>query len=312
MPPDGAQIDAPNGTAPAASSQSSGTEARPGASASATDSPPATPASTEPSEQPAGRNDWFRESFNRVRFRLPTTPPEAAASPEQKSESDAGGDAQTTVPPSAEGGSKPERTDADASKNEGKGEDTVTLTQAELQRRIQAETDRILAKHQREEAERRKREEKKRVRDTDPYKFAELEREEEQKAEALQKELEQAHKLTKSAMEAYDATVLNPLMSLLPDPEIKRILDAIDTGIPGRGQAANQALKYLEQKWKQAGVESARKALLNDQSFVKEVLAKYGGGRIEPDLVPAAAAPARQPFAMTSWIREEGNRVRGR
>jgi hypothetical protein len=296
----------PESTAPTAGQAAPETTTPPGASGSSASQSASPPTSADPSQGNTGKNDWFRSAFNSMRYGvMPEAPSPREGAPESERT-----DGEAAPVPASAGGS-PESGTAAKPTPEQSGEDTIALTQEELQRRIQSETDRRLAKHQREEAERRKREERRQLREKDPYAFAAAEREDEEKAESLQKQLADAQQMALSSIHAYDASVLDPLMKSVPDAERKKILDSIEPGIPGRGQAAVQALKVLEQTWKAAGVAEARKTLLADPTFVKEVLARHGGQRIEPDLVPAAAAPA-PAFNMNSWMRANGARVRGR
>jgi hypothetical protein len=312
-------VDTSKQAAPAAAPASPESETRSGASNEAPIPAESPPPSASPSEQNTGNNAqanaWFRSAFNTLRYGASPSVPEAQTAPGSAPESDRSADPKPAVPASAEGGEDVAPAGDDDQKKtpaRKKDEDTVVLTQAELRRHAQAEADRILAKHQREEGERRRREEKRKARETDPYAFAQMEKEDEAKAETLQKELEQAQRLAMSTAHAYDASVLDPLMRAVPDAERAKILDAIEPGIPGRGQAATQALKILEQVWTEKGRNEARKILLNDQAFIKEVLARYGGQHVEPDAIPAVAAQRPAGFNMNDWIRDQGSRVRSR
>lgn len=273
-----------------------------------------TPTSESSPDQRTG-NDWFRQAFNAQRYGgMVTRQPEAPAGGDDSSESGSSSGAPESVPSSAEGRTGQPAASAPASTEQASPSqserDTLALTQEELERRVQAETDRRLDKYQREEAERRKREEKRRLRETDPYAYAALEKEEEAKSEALQRELANAHRMTLSTVETYDKSVLDPLMRAVPDADRQAILSSIQPGLPGRGQAATQALKVLENHWKQQGVAQARETLMKDQSFVKEVLAKYGGMRQEPDNIPAAAAPQGRSFNVNDSLRMAARGVR--
>lgn len=271
-----------------------------------------TPSSEAPSEQRSG-NDWFRQAFNAQRYgglvtRQPEAPAENEGGPETDSQSETpGGTAQT----SAEGTPSQPTAPATGAPEPVQGrEDSSYISQAEFDRRVQSETDRRLDKFQREEAERRKRDEKRRLRDTDPYAFAALEKEEEEKSVALQRELSNAHQMTLSTVQTYDKSVLDPLMRALPEADKHAILSSIEPGLPGRGQAATQALKVLEREWVAKGVAQARVTLMKDQSFIKEVLAKYGGVRQEIEHIPAAAAPAGRGMNVNDSLRMAAGRIR--
>lgn len=295
-------------TAPAAESDGTQESQAPLATDQQTPSE-STPASETSGEQSSG-NDWFRQAFNAQRYGgMVTRQPEAPSENQEQLESESSSGAQESVRPSAE--STPRQSDAPATVAPvHQPQEAPSISQAEFDRRVQAETDRRLDKFQREEAERRKLEEKRRLRDTDPYGYAALEKEEEEKREALQRELASAHQMTLSTVQTYDKSVLDPLMKAVPEADRRAILQSIEPGLPGRGQAAVQALKILEQQWKAEGVAEARKTLMKDQSFIKEILAKFGGIRHEVDHIPAAAAPSRQGVNVNDSLRIAAGRVR--
>jgi dTDP-glucose pyrophosphorylase len=176
-----------------------------------------------------------------------------------------------------------------------------------LERRIQAEADRRLDKFQREEAQRRKATEERELREKDPYGYVELLKQREQEAEVVGKQLKAAQEFAITNVRTYDSAVLDPIMAAVPSEERQRILGSIGDGIPGRAQAAAEAMKILHKTWKDQGRAEARKVLLNDQAFVKEVLARYGGQRQEPESAPAVASSGRS-FNMNDLIRGAAGR----
>lgn len=279
---------APQGESP---QQNAGTESQ--APSAVLSTPAESPTSSQQPEQ-APSVDWFREAFNRHRTttgavaepieQQPATPtPPASAQPTESESAQENRQEQPTH----------QRQDTPAAR---------PYTQDEFNRHVQAETDRRLAKFQREEGERRRQaaaaeqaRQERELRQKDPYAYARLVEQREAENAQLQQQLQQTHGLLTSSVREYDTAVLDPIMTALPEKERKQILEGIGEGIPGRGQAATSALKVLEKHWKAQGVSEARQTLLKDQAFIKEVLARYGGQRPEPDHVPAinGAAPTR-------------------
>jgi len=179
---------------------------------------------------------------------------------------------------------------------------TLTLTQEELDRRVQAETDRRLAKARQDEAARRKREELAQLRETDPWKYVSEEKRLEAEAAAEAKRQEDAVRLSQAHLEAIDRSVLDPLFDAVPTEARQQILQSMEPGVPGRAKAAERALQAIAAHYTERGVKSARESLAKDPVFVKEILARYGGQRQEPEHVPAVgASPA--PFNMNDTIR---------
>ena len=158
---------------------------------------------------------------------------------------------------------------------------TLALTQEELDRRVQAETDRREAKRQQEA----KAQAKKRLRDEDPWAYAEQERQAEQVGEA------------NGALENFlvgvgtehDKVSIDPVVELLPRAERERILnlDGAGRGLNGRKLVVKEALKSLEKHWKAEGEKQAEAKLRRSSAFRKQVLTESRGGFVEPELLPA-------------------------
>jgi len=277
-----------NGTVPQGDAQTETVQENPASSVSTT----FTPASESTPEQ-APQRDWFREAFASTRTTyVPGQEPPAQADPAPHPE---------TPPASAKAPKSDVAEQASAPEPQRQPKETPqpkTLSQAEFDRAVQAEVDRRNAKFQREEGERRRRaaieaqrEQDRVLRDQDPYAYAERMKQREQENEVLQKQLEQTHGLLSSTVADYDRIVLDPLLTAVPAQERQKILQEIQDGLPGRGEAAIKSLKVLERHWQQQGEARARQRLMSDQAFVKEVLARYGGQRPEPEHIPARAAP---------------------
>jgi hypothetical protein len=181
------------------------------------------------------------------------------------------------------------------------------MTREQYERSVQAEADRRLDKFQREEAQRRKATEERELRENDPYGYVELLKQREKEAEVVGKQLKAAQDFAITNVRTYDSAVLDPIMAAVPTEDRQRILQSIGDGIPGRAQAAAEAMKVLHKTWRDQGRAEARKVLLNDPSFVKEVLARFGGQRQEPESAPAVASSGRS-FNMNDLIRNAAGR----
>lgn len=174
----------------------------------------------------------------------------------------------------------------DSSDRAGSTSKPLTLTQEELDRRIQAETDRREAKR----AQEARIAAKKRLRDEDPWAYAEADRQEEQVGVASA----QQQRFFQDIGKHHDAAVLDPIVMALPEAERKRILalEGAGSGLEGRRLIVTEALKVLN---RQAEAEAERKAeqkLRRNQAFRKQVLSEARGGTVEPELLPGTTASA--------------------
>lgn len=161
----------------------------------------------------------------------------------------------------------------------------LQLTQEELDRRVQAETDRREAKRAAEAKAQRRKE----LRDTDPWAFAEEERKAEQEVESNQSVAQWFQGLSNE----HDRVAIDPLIETLPEAERERILkmDGAGVGIKGRKLVVTEAIKSLEKHWKSQGAKEAERKLRGNPAFRKQVLAESRGQTTdEPELLPAMSA----------------------
>lgn len=154
-------------------------------------------------------------------------------------------------------------------------------SQEELERRVQAETDRREAKRVAD----LRAQERRRLRDEDPWAYAEQERQAEQHSQAdgaLQNFLA-------GVGTEHDKASIDPVVELLPEAERQRILnmEGAGRGLNGRKLVVKEALKSLEKHWKAEGEKVAETKLRRNSAFRKQVLAEARGGFVEPDLLPA-------------------------
>lgn len=293
------------GSGPAASDPASGTSGSSQASDDVSRSEPSV--------------DFFRQAFLGTRgISVPDAQP-GEANPAGDKQEHSGTDAGNPGSGSTGVEGKPAEQGAAGSTSQPSKTDTpgvVTLTEEELARRVQAETDRVIAKRNREERARREQEEEQRLMDTDPYGYTQKVRERKTKEAELQAQLEKATELTASTVRALDASILDPIMLALPDAERDRIIKEVEiVGVPGRGRAVEEALKSLQQHWKAEGVASARESLLKDQGFIKEVMTRFGGQAPEIEHIPAEGAstgPVREDDIMGAWMRGAAEQIRQR
>src|SRR5262245_42452907 len=114
---------------------------------------------------------------------------------------------------------------------------TIQLTQEELDRRVQAETDRRESKRMQDARVRQRRE----LRDSDPWAYAQQEREAEQVADGQG----QLHQFVVNIGAEHDRVSIDPLFLALPKTEQERIqkLDGAGSGLAGRKLVVDEALK---------------------------------------------------------------------
>lgn len=248
--------------------------------------------------------DWLRQALGRGNQQTGAAeaPPASVSASESddSAKSDTQGQPKRSESPAA-------KTPETSSPAQTKTAQQFSVTPEELERRIQAEADRRLDKFQREEAQRRKATEERELREKDPYGYVELLKQREQEAAVASQQLKAAQEFAITNVRTYDSAVLDPIMAAVPTEDRQRILQSIGDGIPGRAQAAAEAMKILHKTWRDQGRAEARKLLLNDQAFVKEVLARFGGQRQEPESAPAVAASGRS-FNMNDLIRSAAGR----
>src|SRR5262245_8513665 len=116
----------------------------------------------------------------------------------------------------------------------------LQLTQEELDRRIQAETDRRETKRANEAKAKARRE----LRDNDPWAYAEQERKDEQLAESSGN----MQSFMAGVGVEHDRVSIDPLFLALPKAEQERIqnLDGAGVGLAGRKLVVTEAMKSLE------------------------------------------------------------------
>ena len=261
---------------------------------------PPTPSTSDssPEQAPEENTDWFRVAFQNMRTQQygaapredPTEAPPASSSPPPESKVFGDSPSPGSEPAPQESGQRqsplPKRQKA------------KPQTDEDFARAVQSEVDRRLDKFNREEAARRQREQEIRqreqerfLRDNDPHEFARLVREREQEQAEVQQKLREIQSFATEQITTYDRHVLDPLILALPESDRREVLANVEDGLPGRGKVTKAALSALKKIYIDQGRQSARQALMQDQTFIKEILTRYGGGAPEPTHTPALASP---------------------
>jgi hypothetical protein len=138
-------------------------------------------------EQETRGPDYIREAFNRLRgYTQSATPQAPPVSTEQVPEPERSVESSFEVPPSAEADGTPATTLPRRRERQTRSTEqpsVLTLTQEELNRRVQSETDRRLAKWHADEQARREREQEQELRDNNPWEYVQKLKEKEAEAE---------------------------------------------------------------------------------------------------------------------------------
>jgi len=175
--------------------------------------------------------------------------------------------------------------------------DKVVLSQTELERRVQAETDRREAKRASEAAARARRE----LRDKDPWAYAE----EERKTEQAQMGNVQLEQFVTNVGSEHDRVTIDPIFLALPKSEQERItkLGGAGVGLAGRKLVVSESLKALEKHWKAEGEKAAEAKLRRNAAFRKQVLSEARGGYAEPELIPGTSGGSTSDQTVSSILR---------
>ena len=229
----------------------------------------------------------------------PNTPSEGAPSP------DAAPEASEPQEESSPGwwsrlfNRRPAAQEADsAAQEQGGPSERLSLTQEELERRVQSETDRREAQR----AARARQDERKRLRDEDPWAYAAQDRE----AEQQQNQSQGLTEFFANVGTQHDRIAIDPLMEALPQKERQRIMgiEGAGKGLDGRKLVVSEALKSLEKHWKAEGEKEAEGKLRRNSAFRKQVLSEARGNISEPDLLPAFSGPSPADKQMSDIFRE--------
>jgi hypothetical protein len=325
---------------------------RTGANAQTADPNPTPSSSPDGPEQDARGPDFFREAFTRLRSQnqethdlhasrrepAPQAPPVSDGSRQEPERSRGArrpkstGQPATTLPDQPE--QKSRQTQPSSQPGGPSPDANLTLTQDQFNRRVQSEVDRVLAKREHDERVRTQQAEEARLRRDDPFEYVRTVEKREAEQAQIQQRQREATTLLEQQIHQYDRNILDPLLGALPEPARKQVLESVRAeGIPGRAAVAKNALGALRSIWTAEGRETARSALMKDQTFIKEVLARYagqpqgasngngngssngvayfGGPEVVTGFPPASAArPRDDNEAVNDWMRSASTAVR--
>jgi len=163
---------------------------------------------------------------------------------------------------------------------------SLPTTQEELEKRVQAETDRREAK--RLEAARAA--ERRKLRDENPWEYAEQER----KAELQAEQSNQTLAALGQVGTVHDRYSIDPVVNELPQAERDRILamEGAGVGLDGRKLIVTESLKALEKHWKAEGARDAEAKLRRNPAFRKQIFSEFRRGIPEPEFISGGASSA--------------------
>jgi len=175
--------------------------------------------------------------------------------------------------------------------------ETFTLTREELEKRVDAETQRREAKRAAQANSERRR----KLRDEDPWQYAE----EERNAEQLALGDQQVSTLFAQIGAEHDKYSLDPLVQALPQAERDRILklEGAGQGLDGRKLIVTKSLEALEKHWKAEGARDAETKLRRNPAFRKQVLSEFRPGMTEPEFV-GSGAPSAADQTVSDLLRQ--------
>ena len=297
-----------------------------------------TPASgAETQEQTTRTPDYVRDAFMRLRgYTQSAAPapqvqnvatetvsqaPPASSGPAQETErrADAPGPG-TTLPPRQRGQRQPQRGTPGTATGSPNVDTGSVYTQEQLQRLVQAEADRVLAKRLADERVKAERDREVELRRTDPFEYARLMEERETQLAESQKETERLTGVIATQLQFYDRGVLDPFVGALPEPLREKVISKTE-GIEGRKETAVATVKALRAHYLAEGRASARSELMRDSTFIKEILARYGSAPPSTEQtapVPVRATPERNGSyadsqdneAVNNWMRSASRGIR--
>ena len=321
----------PNTSSQSAEAPSTG---QPGATPAQEQRAGPTPASSAGTQEQATRTpDYVREAFAQLRGRYtqsaapaPSEPqangtatdqaaqaPPASSVPVQEPERPA---AQPTAPTERSSEPLPTTLPRQRPQESATQSGQIVLTEAELQRRVQAEADRILAKQRKDDEARAAQERERELRRTDPFAYARMMEDKETELAASRAETQRLTDIVGQQLVFYDRAVLDTFVGALPEDDRLKVIAKEGDGIENRKLTAGNTLKALRNRYLAEGRASAKAELMKDQTFIKEILARYGQVTPEPQPAPVAVRPASEAapqdgsVGMNAWIRAGANQAR--
>lgn len=205
----------------------------------------------------------------------------------------------------SEGGAESDRGQAATDGANQADAETVTISKAELQRRIDQSARDRLAAMQRANETRAQRAERLRLAREEPYKLADQVEQELTAAEQAESFQAQFVQSLTPVLQIVDAEVVGAVVQALPDEARQKLFDEMPADLAGvaqRSHIVKSGLAELERHWRAEGAKEAEAKLRRNGTIVKQVLAEQRATEEEPDLIPAAGVPRRTD--MDSILRD--------
>lgn len=295
-----------------------------------------TPASSAGEQEQAQRPpDYVRDAFMRLRGYTQTAAPapqaqtnghvassEARAQPAspataQEPERSAAPSGPATTLPARSDESQQRTPPAQApSPSTPGGDGRISMTQDEYRRAVQSEVDRTLARQRHADATRAEQERERELRRTNPFEYANLMEQREQELEASKQETERLTGVVGRQLVFYDRAVLDTFVGALPQEERTKVISQSTDALENRKETAAATLKALRARWTAEARASAKDALMKDQTFIKEILARYGQAPQDSTPAPVTARPPQAATAATpnesvnTWMRNAARGLR--
>jgi hypothetical protein len=131
----------------------------------------------------------------------------------------------------------------------------------------------------------------------------------EQELEASRAETTRLSGIVGTQLQYYDRAVLDTFVGALPENERQHVIAPDGDGIENRKATAANTLKALRTRWVAEGRASAREVLMKDQTFIKEILARYGQSAPEAPTSPAYARASPGAGGNASGLSDESARM---
>lgn len=181
---------------------------------------------------------------------------------------------------------------------------------------VQSEVDRTLARQRQADATRAEQERERELRRTNPFEYANLMEQREQELEASKQETERLTGVVSKQLVFYDRAVLDTFVGALPQEERTKVISQSTDALENRKETAAATLRALRARWTAEARASAKDALMKDQTFIKEILARYGQAPQDSAPAPVTARPPQAATAATpnesvnTWMRNAARGLR--
>lgn len=221
------------------------------------------------------------------------------------------GDGESTDPVSQDGAeaqTQTPREEAEPADQTPPGDGRLVVSQEELDRLVQGETDR-------RESVRKNREQRELQRTQNKRKLDNLRQSGDLEGFAAEYAAQEAEEAQTEALTAqrnehirevavnFDTGVLDPIILRLPKDEIQQLVSTLNpVGIDGRAAFLSAAVDRLVEKAKAEGAAQAERSLRNNSAFKKQLLLQERETEEEPENIPARAGSTSGQVDMNAWM----------